>query len=48
MMPIQEEVEVDHAVLPVPEAAAASPWALITVAAGAVVSVLLRRRHRRT
>ncbi|GAA0451783.1 hypothetical protein Aca07nite_56430 [Actinoplanes capillaceus] len=43
MMPIQEEV--DHAVLPVPEAAAASPWALIAAAVGAVASVLLRRQR---
>ncbi|MEU4623332.1 hypothetical protein AB0G04_25590 [Actinoplanes sp. NPDC023801] len=31
--------------LPVPEAAAATPWALVLLAAGAVVSVVLRRRR---
>ncbi|MDI6097222.1 hypothetical protein QLQ12_01185 [Actinoplanes sp. NEAU-A12] len=32
-------------VLPVPEAAATSPWALIALAAGAIVSVVLWRRR---
>jgi hypothetical protein len=35
------------AVLPVPEAAATSPWALVALGVGAIVSVMLRRRRSR-
>ncbi|HWS35738.1 MAG TPA: hypothetical protein VN408_23730 [Actinoplanes sp.] len=35
------------AVLPVPEAAVLSPWALAAVAVGAIVSVVLWRRRAR-
>jgi hypothetical protein len=35
------------AVLPVPEAAAASPWALVALGVGAIVSVMLRRGRSR-
>ncbi|WP_170153854.1 hypothetical protein [Actinoplanes italicus] len=33
------------AALPVPEAAATNPWALVALAAGAIVSVMLWRRR---
>lgn len=41
------EREIATPVLPVPEAAAISPWALAAVAVSALVSVVLWRRRAR-
>jgi hypothetical protein len=43
--PDRDDNERGLAALPVPEAAATSPWALAAIAVGALVSVLLWRRR---
>ncbi|MEV0902844.1 hypothetical protein [Actinoplanes sp. NPDC049802] len=42
-----DDIDDAPAVLPVPEAAAASPWALIALAVGAITAVVLWRRRSR-
>jgi hypothetical protein len=41
----RERENATPAALPVPEAAATSPWALIALGVGAIVSVMLWRRR---